>query len=138
VRGLPGRDFRQEPDPLPLSRRRSNQHDALDGLADWFDSDSARSSFNLGISIADYDDRLQFTIESWLETGRCRGFVAGYLRGVGTRRGILPTEWSRRLDDVANLHPQYAASVTLDSDFSWAGVQHVMRLFESHAISITF
>jgi hypothetical protein len=105
-------------------------------LADWFDSDKAKSAFHLGIALGegDRDAALAAIVASWLEARRCRGVVAGYLRGLASRQGTLPAEWGERLDQAAKGDAEYAALVTIDADFSLSGFRRVISLVASGAL----
>ncbi|MGE0760625.1 MAG: hypothetical protein AB7O38_26675 [Pirellulaceae bacterium] len=105
-------------------------------LEGWFESDSARSAFNFAVALGEADeaDALAPTVASWLEGGRCRAVVTGYLRGVNSRHGTLPVDWGQRLEQAVKDHSEYAAHVTANSDLSQSGFQRIMRLVESGAL----
>jgi hypothetical protein len=123
-----------------LAQEVLGQHEVLQRLADWFDSDKAKSAFQFGSALgeADRGNVLAATIASWLKAGRCTALVLGYLRGIVARQGALPNDWRLRLDSAANSNAEYAALLTLDTDFSEAGFQRVMQLMSSEALPISY
>jgi hypothetical protein len=127
----------QKPSPYGQAAREIlGQQEVMQALADWFDSGRARSAFNLGVALgeADRGDAVAATAAAWLEAGRCAAVVVGYLRGVASRHGTLPSVWGEGLDRGAQAHPEYAGLLTLDCDFSRAGFQRVMRLLALGAL----
>lgn len=116
------------------------QPEVMPRLADWFDSDKAKSAYQFGfeLGVADRGDLISTTIASWLEAGRCAPLVIGYLRGIVSRQGALPSEWGQRIDQVAQTHAEYGVCLTLDADFSQAGFQRVMRLVSACAVPSRF
>ena len=134
MRGVPALATAPRPSPYAqLAQAVLSEPDVLRRLGDWFASDKALSAFNFAVALGEADEQNAAapTFASWLEAGRCRGAVAGYLRGVGTRQGSLPVEWSQRLERATEFHAEYAAIVTVDSDFSERGFQRVMRLVQT-------
>jgi hypothetical protein len=140
TRGVRSRANPQQPSPyVVLAQDVLGEPELLGQLVDWFDSGKPRSAFAFAVALggADQHDALTPTIGSWLEAGRCRGMVAGYLQGVGSREGTLPDEWKQGLERAAGHWPEYAGLVTVDADFSRAGFQRIMRLVESGALAPT-
>jgi hypothetical protein len=115
-------------------------HEVMQRLVDWFDSDNAKSGFQFGVALgeADRGDLIAAIVASWVEAGRCAALVVGYLRGLASRHGTLPSEWGQRLDQVAQVHAQYAAQLTLGADCSQAGFQRVMQLMASGSLPVIY
>lgn len=109
----------------------------VQNLEEWFSSEHARSGFNLGFALGEMDvnEELTSTLSAWLDSGRCRSIVTGYLRGVASRLHVLPSEWSDRLERSAAQHQEFSALVTVDADYSNAGFQRIVRLVRSGSIS---
>ena len=116
------------------------QQAVMQQLVDWFDSGKAKSAFHLGVALgeADQGNLIAATVASWLEAGHCVALVMGYLRGIVSRQGALPSEWGQRLDQATQAHAEYAAMLTLDADFSQTGFQRVMRLVASGALPMSY
>ncbi len=108
----------------------------LQKLADWFDSDKPRSAIHFGAALGQLDQQgaASDTILSWMQEGRCREMVVGYLDGLSARLGAVPQSWLDRLDGLAGQHPEYAAALTLQADVSAAGMRRVLSLVTSNGV----
>jgi hypothetical protein len=117
-----------------------DQPEVLNQLSDWFDSDQARSAFSLGMALgeADREETLAVVVNAWVKAAQCHSLIGGYLRGVVSRLGTLPPAWGERLDQVSDPHPEFAAYLTVNADFSQAGRQRIMRLVESGTVPPTY
>jgi hypothetical protein len=133
-------DGAKEPSPYDhLAKELLSHSEVLGQLDNWFNSTFAVSAFPLGVALgeADKGNATADIITSWLETGQCRVVVGGYLRGVSSREGTLPTEWRERLDRLSEVHPEDAALITAEADFSQVGFQRIIRLVRSGVVSAT-
>src|SRR5262249_35201486 len=123
-----------------LAQEVLDQHEVMQRLADWFDSQKAKSAFQFGSALggAEPGSVIAATIAPWLGTGRCADLVLGYLRAIAARQGALPSEWRQQLDQTAKHHAEYAARLTLDADFSREGFERVMQLVASGALKSSY
>lgn len=103
---------------------------------DLFSSERVRSDSAIGAmcGVGDKTDALAATVESWLRTGICSGFVSGYFDGVAHRHGALPRRWSDLLDEAVQLHPKMAAEITLGSDHTQRGLHRLLEMTRSGII----
>jgi hypothetical protein len=123
-----------------LAQDTVHQHEVLHQMMDWFDSGKAKSAFHFGSALAeaDRDDVLANTVSSWLRTGHGTDLVLGYLRELAMKQQSLPQQWQQQLDDAVESHPDSVALLTLNSDFSQAGLSRVTRLIESGALRSSY
>lgn len=125
------------PEPFKqLAEDMLKQPQVVHTLLDWFDTDKPRSAFQLGDVLGKLDTSgvLSSTVAAWAESGRCKMFIAGYLRGCAGERGLLPKEWVQLLDKCAVHHPEHTAFITLQADISNNGIRRVLAAVSSGKI----
>lgn len=104
--------------------------EVMDGLREWFDSDRARSAFELGSALARLDDSfvlLERMFTNLIED-RATNLFIGYFDGIKRKFGALPPPLSQLLDTVGETRPLSVTLITLQSDISDAGFQRLLRL----------
>ena len=112
------------------------QPESITQLADWFDSDQPRSAYQFGSALGRNPDggKIADTIRTWIEKGRCTTLVAGYLNGTLAATTTLAPVWGDLLERVSESHPEYAAQLTLQSDYGDRGVRRLLRLMTDQKI----
>jgi hypothetical protein len=102
----------------------------IDELIDWFDSGEAHSGGEFGRVLGRTDNAFVLfpCILATLVKGRGTEFVGGYLFGIRTLFGALPTELSEILDLVGESHAAHILAITLRCDVSDAGFKRLLRV----------
>jgi hypothetical protein len=102
----------------------------IDEVLEWFDSGEAHSAGEFGRVLGRTDSGfvLLCRILDLLVKGRATDFVSGYLFGVRTLSGGLPSQLSDILDLVGESHPSQIVAITLQCDISDIGFKRLLRL----------
>src|SRR5260370_13993265 len=104
--------------------------EVIEQLIDWFDGGEAHSAGDFGRVLGRTDSAFVLfpRILECLVRGRATDLVSGYLFGVRTLFGGLPSQLSDILDLAGESHPSQIVAITLQSDISEAGFKRLLRL----------
>lgn len=102
----------------------------INEVIDWFDSSEAHSVGEFGRVLGRTDNTFVLfpQILQLLSSGRGTVLVSGYLFGVRTLIGALPSQLCEILDLAGEPHPSQIFAITLQSDVSEAGFKRLLKL----------
>jgi pyrroloquinoline quinone (PQQ) biosynthesis protein C len=102
----------------------------IDEVIDWFDSSEAHSVGEFGRVLGRTDKAFALfpQILQLLVSGRGTVLVSGYLFGVRTLIGALPSQLCEILNLAGERHPSHIFAITLQSDVSETGFNRLVKL----------